>query len=620
MDKILYSTLKQFYGYDKFRPLQKSIVTDVLNKKDVFVLIPTGGGKSLCYQLPALIQTGITIVISPLIALMKDQVDGLIQNGAKAAFFNSSLSTQEKDQVRSDLVKNNIKLLYVAPERLMQSEFLDFIQSLPVSLFAIDEAHCISEWGHDFRPEYRKLAKLKQLFPQVPFIALTATATERVSLDIIKQLGLENATKYQASFNRPNLSYRIIDKYDTLSQTLEFIKDRSDQSGIIYCHSRKNVETLTKDLQDRSINALSYHAGLDDEIRKAHQEKFIKEEGVIMVATVAFGMGIDKPNVRFVIHADLPSNIERYYQETGRAGRDGLESECLLLFNPGDREKIKFFIDQKTDPAEQHIAHTQLTSMLRFAQSHQCRRVKLLDYFGETLENKNCQNCDNCLNPKETFDATEISQKILSCVYRVGQRFGAKYIADILNGRNTKQIIQNDHQKLSTYGIIRDYNTHQIQNFIHELVQEDLLDQTEGQYPVLKLTNKSHQVLKNQQTVLLTKPITLAQLPKVSYPTTATGFIPFDTQLFNLLRALRKDLAEQQNLPPYIIFSDASLRDMATYYPQTKQQFAQIKGVGDQKLVQYGDAFIKEIATYCSPKGIQSIKNQKKGSKYLGIF
>ncbi len=620
MDKKLYSTLKQYYGYDEFRPLQKSIVTDVLNKKDVFVLIPTGGGKSLCYQLPALIQDGITIVVSPLIALMKDQVDGLIQNGATDAFFNSSLTNQEKDQVKSDLIQNKTKLLYVAPERLMQSEFLDFMQSLPISLFAIDEAHCISEWGHDFRPEYRKLSRLKKLFPHVSIIALTATATERVSQDIIKQLGLENANKYQASFNRPNLSYKIIDKFDAVSQTLEYIKDHPDQSGIIYCHSRKNVETLTKDLQDHAIKALSYHAGLDDEVRKSHQEKFIKDEGVVMVATVAFGMGIDKPNVRFVIHADLPSNIERYYQETGRAGRDGLESECILLFNPSDREKIKFFIDQKTDPDEKHIAHIQLTSMLRYAQSHQCRRAKLLDYFGETLEKKNCQNCDNCLFPKETFDATEIAQKILSCVYRVGQRFGAKYISDILNGRNTKQILQNDHQKLSTYGIIRDYNTHQIQNFILELIQEDLIEQTEGQYPVLRLNNKSHQLLKNLLQVHLTKPVTLVQPPKSSYPTTTTGFTPFDTQLFNLLRALRKDLAEKQNLPPYIIFSDASLRDMATFYPQTKQQFAQIKGVGDQKLVQYGDSFIAEIIAYCNPKGIKNINTQKKGSRYLGIL
>lgn len=604
MDSLIYATLKQYYGYDKFNPLQKEIIEDVLAKKDVFVLIPTGGGKSLCYQLPSLIQTGITIVVSPLIALMKDQVDGLKQNGINAAFFNSSLSDQEKNTVSNDLSHNQIKLLYVAPERLMQEEFLLLIQSLPVSLFAIDEAHCISEWGHDFRPEYRKLSKLKKLFPKVPIIALTATATERVRDDIIKQLQLESSNKYQASFNRKNLFYRIQDKYDILNQTLSFIKDHSDQSGIIYCHSRNNVDKLTKNLQDKGIHALPYHAGLDDIARKDNQEKFIKQEAVVMVATVAFGMGIDKPNVRFVIHADLPSNLERYYQETGRAGRDGLDSECLLFFSPGDKEKIKFFINQKTDPAEQYIANLQLTSMLQFAQYTSCRRAKLLSYFGEKFEKEACnKTCDNCLTPRETFDGTTIAQKILSCIFRVNQRFGAKYISDILTGKRSKQILENGHTSLSTYGIVREYATNEIQLFIQELIQNNYLYQTEGKYPILGLTEKSWPVLKSKETITLTqvtKTPTNTSQPVIS----SNQFMPFDTQLFNILRSVRKELAEKQNIPPYIVFSDATLREMATYYPKNRREFANIKGVGEQKLIQYADIFLKEIISYCNPKTI----------------
>ncbi len=610
MSDILHSTLKQYYGYDQFRPLQKEIIQDVLNKKDTFVLIPTGGGKSLCYQLPALMQEGITIVVSPLIALMKDQVDNLKQIGAKAAFINSSLSSAEINSVYSQLLDDQIKLLYVAPERLMQPDFLEFVQRLPISLFAIDEAHCISEWGHDFRPEYRKLSKLKLLFPKNPIIALTATATKRVSDDIVKQLRLNQAKTYQASFNRPNLGYRIEHKYDVLTQTLEFLKNHSGESGIIYCHSRNNVENLTQQLQENNIKALSYHAGLADQTRKDHQEQFIKDEGIVMVATVAFGMGIDKPNVRFVLHADLPSNLERYYQETGRAGRDGLESECVLFFSPGDKEKIKFFINQKTDLDEQHIANVQLNAMMQFAQSNKCRREKLLEYFGETFSQSNCKGCDNCLSPKDTFDGTEVSQKILSCIYRSGQRFGAKYISDVLTGKKTKQIIQNNHQSLSTYGIVKEYATNELQSFIQELIQEDFIYQTEGKYPVLRLTDKSWEVLKKGKQVTLTE----LETPSVSI-LPQSGFIPFDTQLFNILRNVRKQLADEQNVPPYVIFSDATLRDLATYYPQTKQQFSQIKGVGEQKLNQYADVFISEIITYCQPKGLQHTPTYKKATR-----
>lgn len=602
----IYFTLKQYFGYDEFRYPQKEIISDVLNKKDVFVLMPTGGGKSLCYQLPSLMQEGLTIVVSPLIALMKDQVDGLKQNGINAEFFNSSLSSSEKDRVRSELIKKKISLLYVAPERLMQDSFLEILQNLKVSLFAIDEAHCISEWGHDFRPEYRKLSRIKLLFPKVPVIALTATATVRVKEDILKQLHLDKASQYQASFNRTNLFYSIKGKEDVLDQCLELLRKHPGESGIIYCHSRNNVENLTEDLQRKGINALSYHAGLADDTRRENQDRFIKEETVVMVATVAFGMGIDKPNVRFVIHADLPSNLERYYQETGRAGRDGLDSDCLLLFSLGDREKIKFFINQKEDPKEQEIASIQLRNMIQYAQSSKCRRLDLLSYFGEPFEEQNCKSCDNCLNPKESFDGTQVSQKILSCVFRVGQRFGTKYIADILTGKRSKQILQNRHDNLSTFNIVKDFQTNQLQLFMSELISNGYLIQTDGKYPVLRLTAKSHPVLRGLEKVQLTKPAIVSRPPDQ-----ISEYIPFNMTLFNLLRDVRRELAVEQNLPPYIIFSDAALKEMATYYPRTKEEFSQIKGVGEQKLNQYGDIFIKEINNYCMPLGLKSVQNKK---------
>lgn len=598
MQASLNSILKQYFGYDDFRYPQKEIITDVLNKKDVFVLMPTGGGKSLCYQLPALMQEGLTIVISPLIALMKDQVDSLKQNGINAEFFNSSLTSSEKDRVRKQLLEKQLSLLYVAPERLMQENFLELLNSLPISLFAIDEAHCISEWGHDFRPEYRKLSKIKSLFPNIPIIALTATATPRVKEDIQKQLKLENASKYQASFNRKNLFYLIEEKDDPLEQSLKLIKKHVGESGIIYCHSRNNVEKLTGKLQLKGVNALAYHAGLDDEIRKVNQDRFIKEETIVMVATVAFGMGIDKPNVRFVIHADLPSNLERYYQETGRAGRDDLNSDCLLLFSLGDREKIKHFINLKPDEKEQEVANAQLRQMISYAQNSNCRRLSLLEYFGEPFPDKKCDSCDNCLNPKEKFDGTIVTQKILSCVYRVNQRFGAKYISDILTGKRSAKILENKHDNLSTYGIVKDYQTHDLQSFISELVSNGYLEQTDGKYPLIKLTEKSWPVLKNKEKIELTKP---AMTQKSIAKSTNEG-IPFNMTLFNILRDLRRTLAADQNLPPYIIFSDASLKEMATYYPRTKEEFSQIKGVGDQKLNQYGEVFLKEINRYCSPK------------------
>lgn len=594
MEEKLFTTLKLYFGFDEFRPLQEEIIRDVINDKDVFVLMPTGGGKSICYQLPALVKPGLTIVISPLIALMKDQVDGLKQNGISAEFFNSSLTTSQKDNVRKLLHDSKISLLYVAPERLMQENFLSFLQTLPISLFAIDEAHCISEWGHDFRPEYRKLSQLKLLFPKVPIIALTATATPRVRLDIIKNLNLQKAKPYQASFNRSNLRYRVEEKVDAKEQIISFLKNHPGQSGIIYCHSRDSVESLVKVLKKEGFKALAYHAGLSDEIRKDHQEQFIKNDDSLMIATIAFGMGIDKPNVRFIIHADLPSNLERYYQETGRAGRDGLESECLLLFSLGDREKIKFFINQKTDLNEQTIANFQLRTMIQFAKNNKCRRKELLSYFGEDFPEDNCKSCDNCILPKETFDGTIIAQKILSCVYRVGERFGTRYIADILTGKKSRQIVQNKHNELSTFGIVNDYKTNEIQNFMQELIYEQYLNQTDGKYPVLLLTPAGTLVLKNKQKVMLTKPA--IKISKKIFTTKED--VEYDHNLFERLRKLRRQLADEQNVPSFVIFSDATLREIAANVPKNKEQFSKIKGVGQNKLSKYGDLFIKEIVQF----------------------
>ena len=588
------TTLKQYFGYTEFRPLQKDIIMDVLAKKDVFVLMPTGGGKSLCYQLPAILQEGITIVISPLIALMKDQVDSLVQNGIPAAFFNSTLTGSEKDIITKKVKANELKLLYVAPERLMQPEFLELLKTLNISLFAIDEAHCISEWGHDFRPEYRKLSKLKSFFPKTPIIALTATATHRVKEDIIRQLSFQNSANYQGSFNRANLLYRVEQKIEPLDQIVTIINQYKDESGIIYCHSRDRVEALSKQLKEKKIKALPYHAGLEDDVRQQNQEQFIKQEGVIMVATIAFGMGIDKPNVRFVIHADLPSNLERYYQETGRAGRDGLNSECILLFSLGDREKIKFFINQKTNTKEKEIAYSQLKAMIEYAQLNTCRRIELLSYFGEHFTPQNCYRCDNCLSPKEKFDGTELAQKVLSCIFRVGERFGTRYITDILTGKASKQIKQNQHTELSTFGIVKDHHQNQLQTYIQELVHMGFIYQTDGQYPVLRLTDKSWGILKKQQNIELTK---LAEkLPRRTIHHSAED--NYDQGLFEQLRKLRKKIAEKQNLPPYVIFSDATLKELSSVLPQTQEDFAKIRGVGEHKLIKYAEPFLKEIKKY----------------------
>lgn len=598
----LYKNLQQYFGYDTFRPLQEEIVQDVLNNKHVFVLMPTGGGKSLCYQLPSIVLKGTTVVISPLISLMKDQVDALNLSGITAAYLNSSLTAKEQKEVVKKLEANEISLLYVAPERLAQPGFIDKLKELDINFFAIDEAHCISQWGHDFRPEYRQLKSLRRHFPDKAIIALTATATPRVKSDIIKELQIPDAKTYQASFVRPNLSYKIIPKQKPFDQTLAYIKSRTTgEAGIIYCQSRKKVESVAQRLEAEGIRALPYHAGLNDETRQRNQERFLREDVDVIVATVAFGMGINKSNVRYIIHYDLPQSLEHYYQETGRAGRDGLPSECLFLYSVADKYSYERFILEKQSEEEQLIAKAQLQRVVDYATSRICRRNLLLQYFAEEAKETKCTSCDNCMNPQETIDGTILAQKILSCVYRVKERFGLAHIAGILTGSQAEKITQYNHDKLSTYGIITDYSAQDVKMFIYELLQLGYLQQSKDQYGLLALTTKSKALLLGQEKIVLTKPMviqkTVAREKRESYDD-----YNMNSQLFNRLRSVRKKLADENNVPPYIVFSDATLKEMATTIPLSINQFAQIKGVGAQKLEQYGEVFIGTIKAFVAEK------------------
>ena len=640
----MYSALHQYFGYTSFRPLQEEIIRDVLERKDVFVLMPTGGGKSICYQLPSLLMEGVTVVVSPLISLMKDQVDGLDANGIAAACMNSTLSVREIRDVKTAFLENRLKVLYVAPERLMMPGTFAFLKKGKVSLFAIDEAHCISEWGHDFRPEYRKLKLLrdpKTGFPDVPIIALTATATERVRKDIVSQLNLDISSEkgpYVASFNRKNLSYEVRPKKETFSEIADYLHRHRGEAGIIYCQSRNSVETLTKKLNIAGFKALPYHAGLSDTERTRNQEMFIKDDVDIIVATIAFGMGIDKSNVRFVIHYDLPRNLESYYQETGRGGRDGSPCECILFFSRGDRFKIEYFISQKTNEKEKDISLVQLRQMVAYCEGNKCRRQTLMEYFGEKLSGY-CGNCDSCLRPKGTFDGTEPARKLMTCVQELNQRFGTNYVIDVLTGSKNKKIKQNHHERLKSHGSGREFTKEQWRSLASEITNTGLLDVSGAQYPVLKLNAMSRKILKGLERIELVCPEGFAPEAEESFvPSIAAGIkneevddVHLSTEntfteecsvaadilktqnvrkavksgkepdpiLFERLKALRKEIALQKNLPPYIIFSDTTLKEMTTKFPHSSEEFHSITGVGEHKLRKYGDAFLKEIENYC---------------------
>ncbi len=592
----LLGALKNHFGYSAFRPLQEQIVRDALAGRDVFALMPTGGGKSLCFQLPALLRDGLTVVVSPLISLMKDQVDALQATGVAATFLNSALESAEARARLRGLHNGEFRLLYVAPERLMLDGFLENLKRWNVAQIAVDEAHCISEWGHDFRPEYRELAKLRTHFPEVPVMALTATATERVRSDIVEHLKLRAAQCYVASFDRPNLTYRVIAKSAPYEQLLEFVRARPADSGIVYCASRKTADSVATRLNEDGIKAKPYHAGLDAGERARNQEQFLRDDVRVIGATIAFGMGINKPNVRFVVHYDLPKNIESYYQETGRAGRDSLPSECVLLFSAGDVMKQTRFIEEK-NPQEQRIAHEQLRQMVHYAETRECRRTTLLRYFAEERPNESCNGCDNCLNPRETFDGTIAAQKFLSCVHRVhaksGYGFGLNHIVEVLTGADTEAVRSRGHHELSTYGVGRELKRPAWQAIGRELLRLGLVEVSPGKFATLILTEAGLAALKQRTAITLTKQIEVAESGK-----RRTGAIECDEALFERLRALRRTIADERDVPAYVIFSDVALREMARSYPTTGAEFRRVPGVGEQKLKDFAEPFLAEITDY----------------------
>ena len=589
-------TLKTVFGYDTFRPHQEEIISGIIRGEDAFVLMPTGGGKSLCYQIPALHRPGVGIIISPLISLMKDQVDALTANGVAASCYNSSLSEAEARRTLARFHSGELDLLYVAPERLMSDSFLERLQGMEPALFAIDEAHCVSQWGHDFRPEYIQLGRLRRLFPSVPLIALTATADPQTRVDIIERLGLGTAACHVAGFDRPNIRYTVVEKQKPLQQVLSFLAGRSDEAGIIYALSRKRVEEVADKLKAAGIPAAAYHAGLPDRERNRVQEAFQRDDLRIVVATVAFGMGIDKPNVRFVIHYDLPKNIESYYQETGRAGRDGLSAEALLLFGYGDIAISRGLIESGGNPEQNRIELHKLNAMIGMAEALTCRRRVLLGYFGERLE-EDCGNCDVCLNPPERFDATVEARKALSCVFRVGQRFGMGHVIEVLRGSHSQRITSLGHDRLSTYGIGREISPDAWGSIIRQLIHLGYLGQDMGNYSVLRLTAKARPLLKGEESLSLARPrvrIAAARQPVKR----GREKLVYDAALFQELRVLRKRLADEQQVPPFVIFGDATLMEMAAYRPLNAGELVRINGVGAHKLGRYGEQFLQVIRNF----------------------
>lgn len=586
--------LKKYFGYDSFREPQDQIVDTLVNNQNALVIMPTGGGKSICYQIPAIVKDGVCIVVSPLIALMQDQVNSLKNNGINANFINSTVSESHKKEVIQQIQNNELKLLYVAPERLLEERFYQWLKTINISMFAIDEAHCVSQWGHDFRKDYLNLSRLVYDFPNVPRIALTATANDLTRQEIINNLGLQNANQFICGFDRPNISYNIQIKTNEERQLLDYLEEQKGNSGVVYCLSRKKTEKIAKLLEENGFNALPYHAGMNKDIKELYLNKFLKEENIIMVATIAFGMGIDKPDVRFVCHVDLPSSIEAYYQETGRAGRDGLEATAWMLYGVEDVVRRNNMVKEGTaDQAYKMIEMNNLNAMFSLCEVATCRRQVLLNYFGDHLEEP-CGNCDNCLNPPKTFNATEACQKALSTAYRTGQMFGTNYLIEVLRGTDNPKIKAKKHDQLSVYGIGKDLSDSDWKNIFRQLIVLGYL-KVNPPYSSLSLHSSARPVLKSEKEIFLSEALLKKKVKKVSARKIEQELSYEDSLLFEKLRRLRKELADEQAIPPYAVFNDKTLKDMVLIKPINLNQFLSVTGVGQAKKDKYGNDFIKII-------------------------
>ena len=588
------SVLEHVFGYSAFRGPQQAIVDTLIDGGDALVIMPTGGGKSLCYQIPAIVRDGCGVVISPLIALMQDQVDALQAAGVKAGFLNSSLSAEQANATEQALLKGELDLLYVAPERLIQPRCLSLLKRSRIALFAIDEAHCVSQWGHDFRSDYLQLSLLHEQFPAVPRIALTATADARTRDEIAARLNLQNARHFISGFDRPNIQYRIQQKDKPLDQLLHFLRtEQKDSAGVVYCLSRNKVEKVAEFLCGKGFNALPYHAGLSADIRATHQRRFLREDGLIMVATIAFGMGIDKPDVRFVAHLDLPKSIEAYYQETGRAGRDGAPATALLLYGLEDVVKLGQMMAQSEGNEQfKRMERQRLDAMLGLCEITSCRRQTLLRYFGED-DTQPCGNCDSCLLPPKTWDGTDAVRKLLSCIYRTGQRFGANHVIDVLRGSSSEKILGFEHHKLSTHGIGKEFSATEWKAVVRQLVARGYLAVDAEAFGALRLTESCRPLLRGEESIQLRKEVSAAQTKATRTP--HDDMDEQDVPLWNALRACRKRIAEQLGMPPYVVFHDSTLREMVAQRPVTERALLQISGVGDSKLQKFGDAFLQVI-------------------------